>query len=252
MLFGAKTKFLMNCFIFKNSHEYKIVCNFAFVKSKVRVYWLLLPVPILFLLWFFYHEKKEAPLRSLPYYGPKNVDQKNDSTYHKIKEFQFVNQHGETYTLDSVINKIIVTEFFFTTCQSICPIMNTNLQKVYSHFKERKDVLLLSHTVDPEQDSVPALKDYANRQGVKDRRWMFVTGSKKDLYEAARKSYLLNAEDGDGGDEDFIHTQNFALIDKNQHIRGYYDGTDSIEIQRLISELELLIKEHEYKNRSER
>jgi len=220
------------------------------VKSKIQAYWLLIPIPLIFLVWFFYAEKKEAPLRYLPYFGPKFVDSNKDSTYHSIKDFSFVNQHGETITLDSLKNKIIITEFFFTTCQSICPIMNTNLQKVYQRFAKQNDLLILSHTVDPEQDSVPVLKTYAELQGVKDRRWMFVTGSKKDLYQAARKSYLLNAEEGDGGEDDFIHTQNFALVDKNKHIRGYYDGTDSVEINRLITDLHLLIQEHDYKKNS--
>jgi protein SCO1/2 len=217
------------------------------VKSKLQVYWFLIPIPFLFLIWFFYAEQKEAPLRYLPYFGPKFANTQNDSTYHEIKVFSFVNQNGEVITLDSLKNKIVVTEFFFTTCQSICPIMNTNLQKVYKTFADRKDVLILSHTVDPEQDSVAALQHYAALQGVYDRRWMFVTGAKKELYKSARKSYLLNAEDGDGGDDDFIHTQNFALIDKNRHIRGFYDGTDSVEIMRLISEIKLLIQEHDFK-----
>ncbi len=220
------------------------------MKSKVQVYWFLIPIPLIFLIWFFYTEKKQTPLRYLPYYGPKFVNSKNDSVRHAIKNFWFVNQHNEAFTLDSLKNKIVVCEFFFTTCQSICPVMNTNLQKVYKLFANRKDVLILSHTVDPEQDSVSILKKYANLQGVTDRRWMFVTGSKQALYEAARKSYLLNAEDGDGGEEDFIHTQNFALIDKNNHIRGYYDGTDSLEINRLVAELYLLIKEHDFKENS--
>ncbi|MBL7900790.1 MAG: SCO family protein [Bacteroidia bacterium] len=198
------------------------------------------------MIWYFYTANQDVPLRHLPYYGPKFVDAKNDSTYHEIKSFRFVNQYNEIITLDSLNHKIVVTEFFFTTCQSICPIMNSNLQKVYKTFADRKDVLILSHTVDPEQDSVPVLKVYAGLQGVRDRRWQFVTGPKKELYEAARKSYLLNAEEGDGGDEDFIHTQNFALIDKNKHIRGYYDGTDSVEINRLITDLRLLIQEDEF------
>lgn len=216
------------------------------MKSKVQVYWFLVPIPLIFLIWYFYTANQDVPLRHLPYYGPKYVDAKNDSTYHEIKSFRFVNQYNEIITLDSLNHKIVVTEFFFTTCQSICPIMNSNLQKVYKTFADRKDVLILSHTVDPEQDSVPVLKVYAGLQGVRDRRWQFVTGPKKELYEAARKSYLLNAEEGDGGDEDFIHTQNFALIDKNKHIRGYYDGTDSVEINRLITDLRLLIQEDEF------
>ena len=125
--------------------------------------------------------------------------------------------------------------------------MNTNLERVYKEFKNNPDFLILSHTVDPETDSVPVLMNYARLHGVSDKKWMFLTGDKKKLYELARKGYLLNAEEGNGDAEDFIHTQNFALIDKDKHIRGFYDGTDSLEINRLIGEIKLLEKENEYK-----
>lgn len=225
--------------------------TFEGMKSRLSLYWLAVPIPFLFLFWYFYTQHNEAPLRHLPYYGPKHANTGQDTTYHRIKSFQLVNQFGEPYTLDSLKGKIVVCEFFFTTCQSICPIMNNNLQKVYKAYDNRKDVLLLSHTVDPEQDSVLVLRDYALQKGVKDRRWIFLTGSKQQLYQAARKSYLLNADEGDGGEEDFIHTQNFALVDKNQCIRGYYDGTDSVEINRLMTDLNLLIQEHDYEKNTQ-
>lgn len=146
--------------------------------------------------------------------------------------------------------KIYVAEYFFTTCKSICPVMNDNLKRVYKEFRNRKDFLILSHTVDPETDSVPFLKQYADAHGVNDDRWKFVTGDKKKLYEIARKGYLLNAEEGNGGEEDFIHTQNFALIDKEHHIRGFYDGTDSLEINRMIQDIRILLNEYEYRNKN--
>lgn len=209
------------------------------MKNIKPSFWLLLIVPAAFLLWFFLKEADERPLRSLPYYGPKYRSGK-DSVHHRILPFHLVNQYGDSVRLKDVENKIILCEFFFTTCQSICPVMNEHFRTIYNSFSEHDDLLLLSHTVDPEQDSVPVLRAYADRQGVKDKRWQFLTGDKVQLYHLARKSYLLNAEEGNGGQDDFIHTQNFALVDKQGCIRGYYDGTDSLEINRLKTELKLL------------
>lgn len=214
---------------------------------KFNYYWLLLLIPASFIVWNIVSNKENKPARYLDYFGPKRALKVNDTTYHYIPEFEFVDQDNDKVNLETVKNKIYVAEYFFTTCGSICPIMNNNLEKVYKEFKNNADFLILSHTVDPETDSVAVLKAYALEHGVKDKRWLFVTGSKPKLYELARKGYLLNAEEGNGGEEDFIHTQNFALIDKEQHIRGFYDGTDSLEVNRLIQEIKLLTKEYDYK-----
>ena len=123
------------------------------------------------------------------------------------------------------------------------------LERAYKQFKDRSDFMILSHTVDPETDSVAQLLSYSKLHGVTDKRWLFVTGEKKHLYEVARQGYLLNAEEGDGGEEDFIHTQNFALIDKERHIRGFYDGTDSIDISRMLVDIKLLLAEYDYKEK---
>jgi len=218
--------------------------------SKFNYYRLLILIPIGFIAWFFLSKKDEAPIRSLAYFGPKNFLKVNDTTYHFIPDFEFTDQNNKKVNKLTVKNKIYVTEYFFTTCKSICPVMNTNLEKIYKEFKPNRDFLILSHTVNPENDSASVLKEYANLHGVKDGRWLFLTGSKKALYELARKGYLLNAEEGDGGEEDFIHTQNFALIDKESHIRGFYDGTDSLEIVRLTQDIKLLLKEYEYKSKN--
>lgn len=214
------------------------------MKFKVNYYWLLLLTPALFILWFFKSEKEAKPARYLAYYGPKNALKINDTTYHSIPEFEFTNQYGNLLGKKDVNGKIYITEYFFTTCKSICPIMNNNLERVYAEFKNDNDFMILSHTVDPETDSVRVLFDYAKAHGVNDLKWQFLTGEKQKLYSLARKGYLLNAEEGNGGEEDFIHTQNFALIDKEGHIRGFYDGTDSLEINRLILEVNLLKKEY--------
>lgn len=207
---------------------------------------LLLLLPLVFIIWFFINKNKQQPIRSLPFYGPKNEIIGTDTVYHKVKPFKFINQYNEIVTEENVKNKIYVTDFFFTTCQTICPIMSNELERVYKEFKLNDDVMILSHTVNPEEDSVEVMKKYATMHGVNDKKWLFLTGDKKHLYEIARKSYLLNAEEGNGDEDDFIHTQNFALIDKEKHIRGFYDGTDSADISRLIIDMKLLIKEYTY------
>lgn len=218
--------------------------------SKGKYYWWLLPVlPVIFVAWYFITKEEQKPLRTLPYFGPKHAARKSDTTYHTIPPFYFTDQYNNKVTEATVKGKVYVTDYFFTTCQSICPIMSTSLERVYKEFHERNDFLILSHTVDPETDSVPVLRRYSKLHGVQDDKWLFVTGNKKDLYELARKGYLLNAEQGDGGEEDFIHTQNFALIDKERHIRGFYDGTDSLEVNRLIMDMKLLFEEYAWKEK---
>jgi protein SCO1/2 len=127
--------------------------------------------------------------------------------------------------------------------------MSSQLERVYKEFKNRNDFLILSHTVAPEEDSVSVLMDYAKLHGVNDNKWFFLTGEKQKLYSMARQSYLLNAEEGNGGEDDFIHTQNFALVDKEKHLRGFYEGTDSLEVTRLIADIKLLLEEYDYKEK---
>jgi protein SCO1 len=215
---------------------------------KFKYYWILLIIPAAFISWFFNQRAQDKPIRYLPYYGPKYANKLTDTSYHTVTSFKFINQDNEEVNETTFKNTIYVTEYFFTTCKTICPIMNTNLIKVYQTFKHKPDFKLLSHTVDPETDSAKVLKEYAINHGVTDKKWLFVTGSKKELYAMARKSYLLNAEQGSGDEDDFIHTQNFALIDREKHIRGFYDGTDNNEIERLITDINLLYKEYEFKS----
>lgn len=219
------------------------------MKSKDTYYWLLLILPLVFVAWYFINKNEQKPIRTLPYFGQKNSVTTGDTTFHTVKPFYFVNQYNEKVTEETVKNKIYVTDFFFTTCQTICPIMSTELERVYKQFANRNDVLILSHTVSPEEDSVNVLMDYAKLHGVKDKKWLFLTGDKKQLYDMARQGYLLNAEQGNGDEDDFIHTQNFALVDKERHLRGFYDGTDSIEVTRLIADINLLLEEYAYKEK---
>lgn len=219
------------------------------MKFKGNYYWLLLVLPLVFIGWYIINKNEQKPLRTLPYFGQKNTIKSGDTAFHTVKPFLFTNQYNEKVTEETVKGKIYVTDFFFTTCKTICPIMSTELERVYKQFQNRNDVLILSHTVAPEEDSVKVLMDYAKLHGVKDKKWLFLTGEKKHLYEMARKSYLLNAEEGKGDEEDFIHTQNFALVDKERHLRGFYDGTDSLEVSRLIIDIQLLLEEYAYREK---
>ncbi|CAM4126185.1 SCO family protein [Zobellia nedashkovskayae] len=161
--------------------------------------------------------------------------------YHTIADFSLTNQNGETITQDNYADKIYIADFFFTTCPTICPIMTKNMVSIQERIKDFDDVMLLSHSVTPEIDSVAQLKKYAIEKGVDDSKWNLVTGDKKQIYELARKSYLAVKDDGDGGPFDMIHTENFILVDKKKRIRGFYDGTNEEEIEKLMGDLKILM-----------
>src|SRR5699024_4736885 len=139
--------------------------------------------------------------------------------YHTIDDFKLINQNGDTITQADYEDKIYVADFFYTTCPTFCPQLTESMKKVQDATKDDDEIKLLSHTVTPEIDSVPVLRNYADENGVIDGKWNLVTGMKKDIYELARKSYCVVKEDGDGGEYDMIHTENLALIDKSKHIR---------------------------------
>jgi len=194
------------------------------------------------------------PKKRLPIYQPNMVNvELVDSTlqhvkkYHRIADFSLINQNGDTITQENYRDKIYVADFFFTTCPTICPIMTANLVEVQAALVNDPEVLLLSHSVTPEIDTVAQLKKYAIEKGVNDAKWNLVTGDKKQIYELARKSYLAVQEDGDGGPFDMIHTENFILVDKQRRIRGFYDGTKEEEMDRLLSDIELLKNSQEEK-----
>ena len=187
------------------------------------------------------------PKKVLPIYQPAQVSTELVDTtiqykkkYHKIADFSLINQNGVTITQEAYKEKIYVADFFFTTCQTICPIMTKNMNEVQKQFITDDEVMILSHTVTPDIDTVAQLKRYAKEQNVNASKWNLVTGDKKQIYELARKSYLAVKDDGDGGPFDMIHTENFMLIDKERQIRGFYDGTDIKEIERLIEDIKTL------------
>ena len=187
----------------------------------------------------------------LPIYQPTMVNAELvDSTiqyqkkYHKIADFSLTNQNGKTITQNDYKDKIYVADFFFTTCQTICPIMTDHMVDIQKEILNDDEVMLLSHSVTPKIDSVAQLKRYAKKKGVNDAKWNLVTGDKKQIYELARKSYLAVKDNGDGGPFDMVHTENFMLIDKKRQIRGFYDGTNPEDISRLLDDIKILKKEY--------
>ena len=164
--------------------------------------------------------------------------------YHTIADFSLTNQNGETVTQADYADKIYIADFFFTTCPTICPIMTKNMVAIQNRLRDN-DILLLSHSVTPEIDSVTQLKKYAIEQGVNDGIWNLVTGDKKQIYDLARKSYMAVKTDGNGGPFDMIHTENFMLVDKKRQVRGYYNGTKQEEIEQLMRDLEILKASYE-------
>jgi protein SCO1/2 len=166
---------------------------------------------------------------------------------HTIGDFSFLNQDGQVVTEKEIENKVFVAEYFFSTCKSICPIMNQQMQRIQTKYNGNSNFKILSFTVDPDVDSPTQLKSYAVSHGYKAGQWHFLTGSKSSLYSLARKSFfvLKPAEATNIGDagSDFIHTNNFVLVDKKKRIRGYYDGTNPTEITELIQDIELLLNE---------
>ncbi|MEA1786401.1 SCO family protein [Arenibacter sp. GZD96] len=213
--------------------------------SRFKLFgWVLLGLSALIITLFY---NALTPKKTLPIYQPAMVNPELvDSSlhytkrYHTIADFSLINQNGETITQADYTDKIYIADFFFTTCPTICPIMTTNMVAIQKHIQDDANVLLLSHSVTPEIDSVAQLKKYALEKGVNDQKWNLVTGDKKQIYELARKSYLAVKTDGDGGPFDMIHTENFILVDKQRRIRGFYDGTNTEEIQKLLSDIEVL------------
>lgn len=218
--------------------------------KKFKLFGITLIILSVIIITIFYNILK--PKKVLPIYQPAQVTQdlvdeniQHVKRNHKIADFSLVNQNGDTITQEDYRDKIYVADFFFTTCQSICPIMTKNMYKVQKEFMTDNEVMLLSHSVIPEVDTVAQLKRYAEEKKVNSTKWNLVTGDKKQIYELARKSYLAVKEDGDGGPFDMIHTENFMLIDRERRIRGFYDGTVEADIDQLIQDIEDLKKSYE-------
>ena len=170
---------------------------------------------------------------------------KEEKSFHKIPDFKLLNQLGDTISQSTFQNKIYITDFFFTTCPGICPQMTDNMAKIQEEFKEDDDILLLSHSVMPNTDTVSALKNYANNNNVIDNKWHLVTGDRNEIYALGRDHYFVESDLGEVKTiDDFLHTENFLLIDKNKHIRGIYNGLNRASIAQLITDIKALKNEN--------
>lgn len=163
-----------------------------------------------------------------------------DTVYHTIEDFRLVNQDSAIVTKKTLEGKIYVADFFFTSCRTICPIMKTQMKRVYDEIKDDPEVIIVSHTIDPEYDTVGRLHDYAERLGVESGKWHFLTGSKDSIYYLAQTSYFATAMEAETEPDGFIHSGAFLLIDKQGRIRGKYDGTDEKEVDQLIQDIKVL------------
>lgn len=184
-------------------------------------------------------EQKEE---KLPIFGEKEITA-TDTTYHTIGNFRLVNQDSAVVTNETLDGKIYVADFFFTSCRTICPVMKTQMMRVYEAVENDPNVALVSHTIDPEYDTVGLLHDYADRLGVKSSKWHFLTGDKDSIYYLAQTSYFVTAMEDDSEVDGFIHSGAFLLIDKKGRIRGKYDGTKPEEVDKLIKDIGILEKE---------
>ena len=198
-------------------------------------------------------EKKPLPIFSPKDVNPELVDSSLHNRgigiqggYHTISSFNLLDQLGRSVDETLLKDKIVVADFFFVSCGSICPIMTKNLEKVHQFYQKNENIMILSHTVWPEMDSVSVLFDYAENHNANHDTWRFLTGDKKELYRLARNDYLVVPDVNDpnyqhGGEADFIHTENVVLVDQLQRIRGYYDGTSEEDIKRLINDIARLL-----------
>lgn len=193
---------------------------------------------------FFYACQEEE--KSLPILGAKTIETNGgviDTTYKTIPDFIFIDQDSNEISQKTFQNKIYIADFFFTTCPTICPIMKTQMFRVYEKFKGNNQVAFLSHTIDPKHDTVAVLKNYADGLGVSSNQWHFVTGNREAIYNIAQNHYMISAQEDKSAPGGAIHGGSFILIDKEKRIRGYYDGTNEKEVTQLINDIPFLLQE---------
>ena len=202
----------------------------------------------IFIVLLFFRALQPTPV--LPIFQPAMVDPvlvdesiQYVKKYHRINDFSLTNQNKENITHFDYDDHIYVADFFFTTCPSICPIMTENMVYLQSLLNDLPEIKLLSFSVTPEIDTPEVLKAYAQQKGVNDSRWNLLTGNKKEIYNLARRSYLVVQQDGNGDKHDMIHTENFVLIDKQRRIRGYYDGTQRNAMDQIRADIDILLQE---------
>lgn len=234
----------MNKFV----HRKRKLCfrlNFIIIMLK-NPYYLLFTLILLIITGCSNPEQNKLPIL-----GRKSIQEKTingtvkfDTVYHQIEDFIFTNQDSMEVSNSTFKNKIYVADFFFTTCPTICPIMKTQMLRVYEHFENDDGILFLSHTIDPDHDTVALLHDFAERLGVSSKKWHFVTGPKEYIYEIGQNSYMVTAMEDENEPGGYLHSGAFILVDPDRHIRGLYDGTKEDQVDRLISDIPKLLQEY--------
>jgi protein SCO1/2 len=189
------------------------------------------------------NKKAEFPILGRKQYVEKIVDGKTvtDTVDHTIPDFKLVNQDSNWVTPETFEGKVYVADFFFTSCPTICPTMKKEMLRVYEAYKDNDEVGIISHTIDPEYDTVALLKDFAQKLDVEAPKWNFVTGEKEAIYELGQKGYMVTAMEDENEEGGYLHSGAFVLVDKERKIRGVYDGTKSLEVDKLIKDIELLL-----------
>ncbi|MHA4742030.1 SCO family protein [Dyadobacter sp. MSC1_007] len=190
--------------------------------------------------------EKKLPILGERDWVKKTVDGKEvvDTVYNSIPKFAFISQYGDTVTEKAVENKIYVTDFFFTTCPTICPVMKRQMIKVYNEVKGNPEVMILSHSIDPEHDTPKVLNEYAKDLGISGSQWLFLTGDKERIYEIGQNNYMSTAKEDTTAQGGYIHSGAFILVDKDKHVRGMYDGTTDEGTQKLLRDIKILLAEY--------
>lgn len=203
---------------------------------------LFLTIPLVFFLACTTEKEEELPILGRHDYVEN--DQGTDTIFHSIKPFSFIDQDSVLITNSTFEGQIYVSDFFFTSCPSICPLMKVQMLRIYEKYQKNNEVGILSHTIDPSYDDVARLNDYANRLDVSSEKWHFVTGIKDSIYNIAQTSYYIGVRD----DGSFEHSGKFVLVDKQKHIRGIYDGTEQESVDKLLADMDLLLAEDKTNN----
>ena len=212
--------------------------------GKIAIVLFIIFMPVFFLLVL---KQGKNNYKHLEIFGPKEVSASGDTSYFTVPPFHFINQNGDTISDRTFDGKIYTANFFFASCPGVCPKMTDEVKKVQDEFKTTSDVLFISHTVDPEHDSLPALKAFAEKHGADLSKWFFVTGNRDSIYDLAVKGYLVPASEDARAEGGFLHSQDLLLIDKEKRIRGIYDSLEPEEIKRLKDEIKVLLYEYKTK-----
>ena len=215
-------------------------------KKTIAIFTIIVASAILYSYFFFFKVEERLPVYQPSQINPALVDPSLLSEDdHRILDFSLINQLGDTISLSDIEGSILIVDFFFTRCATICPILTSNLKLIQDRLPD--GVRILSHSVTPFADSVSVLSSYADKNGADSSLWWFLTGQKDEIYKLARKSYFACLDEGDGGYQDFVHTENVVLVDTQGRLRGFYDGTREEEISLLYQDLTRLIKENSKK-----